>query len=518
MTRILALIVSLLLVYTSSIEAAPPPTTISTSGVDASDPRILVIPGGTAVAIWVENNIVTSRYAGSNLVWSSPPDVLSGSGGATPKIAQDSSGNIVAVWAENGVIKSSTRTASNNTWSSPSDTLSSSGASEPRIAVDPNGNAVAVWVRNGTIESANRPSAGSWSSVNVISGSSADLPSVSVDPNGNAVAAWTQVVAGVSSIYAATKPLSGAWTSAVQVSTASVNSTGVHVASYPNGNALAIWFRYVVSGSDYSSVVLQYATWNGSSWNTPTDLTSAGLMNPANLSAMVRIDSLGNAYAFWTMSFDGSQIVIETASAPLNQTTFASVMDLISPNPLVLGFDSAGETGGSALLAWMSLDSTGSFLVIQVIYKTLSGSWIAPILVSNGGQNDDPHVSVLKDTNFIYLSGVWQNYNGTNKVIQAEFIVQPRIQPASSPTVTQQTNDYTVTTDVTNTISWTASPSLTVNGYLIYRGSTLIGQTAASVLTFTDYNRTLNEVLTYTIIAVDINGTQSVSVTANSPS
>ena len=138
-------------------------------------------------------------------------------------------------------------------------------------------------------------------------------------------------------------------------------------------------------------------------------------------------------------------------------------------------------------------------------------------MISNGERTLSSRLSVLKDNNFLYLSGVWLSYNGTNTVAQAEYIIQPRIAPPTAPAVSQQTNSYTVISEVVNIVSWTASSSSSVNSYIIYRNQSQVGQVALNFLTFTDHNQTLNESVTYTIYAVDINSVESIGATVSFP-
>ena len=49
-----------------------PPATISTPGVDASNPSIAVDPHGNFVAVWLENGFVISRSDVVKGVWTSP--------------------------------------------------------------------------------------------------------------------------------------------------------------------------------------------------------------------------------------------------------------------------------------------------------------------------------------------------------------------------------------------------------------------------------------------------------------
>jgi hypothetical protein len=117
-----------------------------------------------------------------------------------PKVVIAPSGTVIAIWTRsdgtNFRIQSSSRTPTGD-WAAPQ-TVSDPGfsASGPAIAVDPSGNAVAAWTQSdGTnlrINSAYRPAGGSFSASTVVSAAGADAsaPAVSMDGSGNALVAW----------------------------------------------------------------------------------------------------------------------------------------------------------------------------------------------------------------------------------------------------------------------------------------------------------------------------------------
>jgi hypothetical protein len=157
--QLLILVFAAALVLPAGAHATPTFLTainISDPGRDAFEPKVVIAPSGTVIAIW-------TRSDGTNFR-----------------------------------IQSSSRTA-NGDWSAPQ-TVSDPGASAsgPAIAVDPSGNAVAAWTQSdGTnlrINSAYRPAAGSFSASTTVSAAGADAsaPSVSMDNSGNALVAWAR--------------------------------------------------------------------------------------------------------------------------------------------------------------------------------------------------------------------------------------------------------------------------------------------------------------------------------------
>src|SRR3990167_6218366 len=108
--------------------------------------------------------------------WSSPPDTISSTGidSSNPHLAMDASGNIVAIWLEGDVVVSKTKLL-NQSWSS-ADTLSGIGASSPRIVVDTSGNATAIWIEGGAVNTADKPFGMTWSGATLLAASGNSSP------------------------------------------------------------------------------------------------------------------------------------------------------------------------------------------------------------------------------------------------------------------------------------------------------------------------------------------------------
>src|SRR5262245_7329996 len=120
--------------------------------------------------------IACTQLVSNDISWSFPPDTLSNSGvnATDPRLVEDPSGNLVSVWVESGVVKAKTKLL-NASWSSVV-SLSGSNSSQPRVVVDANGNATAIWNENGVIKASSKPFGGSWTSVVSISSGAAASP------------------------------------------------------------------------------------------------------------------------------------------------------------------------------------------------------------------------------------------------------------------------------------------------------------------------------------------------------
>lgn len=523
------MMLSFSLLHCDDITWSSPPITVSSATLNASDPQIAMDSNGNAVAAWVENGLVKSSNLPVNGSWSTSA-TLSNSGASSPRIVADAAGNATAVWLEGGVLKTSNQPF-NGSWSATATTLVSSGASAPQIAVQASsGDVVVVWVKGSLIQSATKHFNGNWpilpdtiSSVIIPS----DSPQVAISANGAVIAVWHGVVASVDTVYSATKTLSGAWSLGQAISNALFSSAYPQVAIDPNGNAIAIWYRYNVASSIYSSVVVQSASLSfGGSWTDPVDLSSPGIVNPAHLIARIAIDSIGNAVAAWNTSFDGDRFTVESAVKPVNANWTQPVdlfFDLYAYN-----LDLAVNASGRAFFVCMVFNpSSSSSLMVQAIESDVDGffsqMWSPPVTISSGDTSVSdgfPRVATVLVGDNNNAAVVWIDFNGTNDTIQSAtgtgLIVLPP--PQNSLMVTQSTNVFGPVTEYVNTFTWMASPSSSAVGYLVYRNGVLIDNLFQPVsLQIVDHNRDPNVADTYGVAAYDILSVQSIIVNIQAP-
>ncbi len=501
----------------SQIEWSTPPVTISTSNVNASHPEIAIDGSGNLVAVWIENNFVK---ASSMPVGGSFGSIatLSNSGASSPQVVMDPNGNATAIWAENGAVKAATLPL-NGSWSS-STTLAALGASSPQIAVGSTGNLVAVWVSGGSIQTSKKAFGGSWSVLaTTISGANSDSPQVAMGDNGNIVVVWHSLVSGTHRIFSANKLFSGlVWSSALAVSTPTQNSINPDIAVDSNGNAVAIWFRFNVSGVAYSSVVAQASSQPMSgSWTTPVDLSVPGLYNPSRLVASVAYDGNGNAIALWTNSTDGSTFEAEASIMPNGQQTWQSRSDFVT-DLHVYAVEAAVTSAGDVFSLFMGSGPSNS-LIIQGTDSHTSfrlGLWSAPVTVSQGTSNGYPRVAAVLSGVTNIAGAVWLNFDGTNTIIQATTGTGTIFTAPSNLSVTQSSTDYGVVVEYDNTLSWVDSDP-NVQGYLIYRDGVFITQLSPDMTQFLDQNRGQNESVTYGVAAFDAQNNKSSTTTISFP-
>ncbi|MBS0652348.1 MAG: hypothetical protein JSR39_02350 [Verrucomicrobia bacterium] len=498
-----------------------PPTTISSGGVDASEPHIGMDTSGNVVAAWLENGLVVSRSKPLNNPWDTLA-TLSGASATSPQLVVDPSGNATAVWVEGGAVKTANKPFGGS-WSSAT-SLSASSSSAPQIAVRSNGDLVAVWVEGGLIKSSTHLFGGSWSAADTLSASGADSPQVAIGDDGTVFAVWhaQNGVSLIQNIFASSKAIAGSWSAAATISNADTNSVLPQIAVDPNGNATAVWFTYNLSGSIYSSVQVQAVSYSATAlaWSSPIALSSSGQENPANLALQVLYSNTGLPVAAWSNSLDGASFRVEaTQRDTFGQWTspFTLAASLYS-----YSIDMAVSPIGDLFVVYMTFDPGTSSAVIQTreshIGGTNAGGWTSPVTISMGTSNAFPEIAAVitggTDTNG---ATAWLSFDGSNNLLQTSTGSGTLVIPPSSPAVTQNVNQFGVFSEYFNTITWSASTDPNLAGYIVYRGNEILSFVDSGTLSYIDNNQVQNGAVTYGVSAVDNANTESEVVTVTFP-
>ena len=186
------------------------------------------------------------------------------------------------------------------------------------------------------------------------------------------------------------------------------------------------------------------------------------------------------------------------------------------PFPWILGANQEGQVFAS----YMAQDPSTSNLSIYVrktdIYSYSSG-WTANLVqLSTGTNNAYPRIVSTNKGNTTHAAALWQQYDGTNILLQATtgtgtLYPVPKLLP-----VTQDHTDFGVFIEYYNTVSWDPSPDNETVYYLVLRNGMLISIVPASPTTMSiiDHNQVLKTLgsVTYGIAAVDSSNSQSVVV------
>lgn len=505
----------------NEINWSSPPNSISTAGQNASDPQIATDPSGNIVSAWIENGAVKTKSKHLNASWGAT-ETLSSANSSSPRLVCDQNGNATLIWLEGTIIKASTKPFGNS-WS-PIVSLSNSGASSPSIAIDTAGNIVAAWAKNSAIETSTKIFGGNWSSRNSISSpNSAFSPSVAVGgttSSARAIIVWHAANAGVNTVFASTKLLSGGgWSSRTAISDPSHQAAYAHVAIDLKGNAIALWHSYDTTGScNYNVTVQASERVSNGDWDAPISLSMPGIKDPSTLLSRIAFDANGNAIALWTTSFDNATFNIQSAVKPIRQS-WTEATTLVNVNPFSYQADLAVTSIGDSLALYMFYN--GSALQIQSADSDITGFvdnlWSIPINVFSTNNNGFPRIAATLTGNVINAAAVWMSNNGTNTAVLASTGNRSIVLPPSNLAVTQQTNNFGIFTEYTNTVSWTESEDPDVVGYLIYRDGEYLGQVNATRLYYIDHNRVLNGSVIYGIATINSQNSHSKIINISFP-
>lgn len=511
----------------AQINWSSPPTTISTPGVNASDPQVVTDISGNVTSVWVENGVIqasTMSFGGSFGAITSISNMAATS--SSPRLGIDATGNAYAIWLENGVVSYSTLPAGGS-WSAEI-AISNTGATEPTLAVDSFGNQAAIWTRNGFIESAQNPiSVGTWGLVSQLSSNGTDdHPDIHIGEGGMILAIWHELISGTQdSIFSARGSVNQPWASPISVIAV---TPGAHH-NFPKvvvdqlGNATAVWFHYQVSGNAFSQVAAISSSLSSASsgWTPiPTQLSAGGLINPANLFLRLSIDANGNIVVVWVNSYDGLKYNVESSMLPQGGLWLIGGAPVLN-NLYSFQSDLSVTSFGQAVIALMYYDGTD--ITIQSSDSGINGIsfnfWSDFVNISQGTGNINPRVSAQYSSanGAIYAGSVWVSNNGTNNVIQAASGIETVIIPPSNVMITQGANNFGTFTEFFNTITWTPSPDPNVFIYVLYRNGIAFVNVTADQSQFVDHNAVQNQAVTYGIAAINSQNLLSPIATGSFP-
>lgn len=493
-----------------------PPALISSGAQNASNPVVGIDINGNAVAAWVEKGNIISSTLLNREEWS-PGKIISGGEASDPQIVVDPNGNATVIWAEKGFILTSTQPAGGSF--GPSTTLSGSGASSPQIAVDPNGDVVAIWERNGGIESSTQLFGGRWSDIADVLSINGDSPQISIGAdNSTVVAIWHSVDNNrIDRISASDKLIRGEWSAASDIA----NGINPQVMVDSNGNSIAIFYQFDAFEQTYRNIRLaSVRKLSRMEWNTPITISQQlGVGNLSDLIAKIGIDSSGRTFALWNISFDGATLNIQCAISVDIGQNWEIIGDLVSSNLYAYSFDLSVDSIGGSHIAYMLADFINSSIIVQatdMFPANFNKSFDFPFNLSSLNTSSGfPRIaSSLKETN-INVVAVWVSFNGELNNIQAASGICTIIEPPTHLSAKQNSTNYGIFTELTNTISWEASASPGIVAYLIFRNGSFLSYVDPFTFQYIDHNRQPGESSVYGVAALDSSNNQSVITTLN---
>ncbi len=495
------------------------PETLSASMVDASDPQIVIDADGNATAVWVESTLIKASTKPEGGSWGTV-DTISGSGSSSPRLGINSAGDVSAVWIDDGIVTYASKPFGGS-WSSTT-ALSGSGAVYPSISVNGNGDVAVVWERGGFIEAQKKPSGGDWNFlVSLISPANSLHPQVAIGSNGHIVAVWRSPVSGVETILSARSTISGAWSAPVGILT-----SGAYKNDYPvvvvdeEGTAFTLYFRYTQTNGNYTGLrVLSAQHPVGGQWSIPEFLTAKdGNRDPADLKLKMSMGPLGNILGIWSMSYNGSTFSIETATKQSGQP-WGNYSPLVEEDPYAFqGAVSANALGDAACIIMFSDGGSTSIASMETQISGSAPGFFTPfVTVSSGQDNGYPQIASTFDGSEVHAAAVWVGFDGANQRIIASAGTRGTVAPPTNLSVMQTETNFGIFSDFTNTLSWDASPSMDLFGYVVYRNGVLLKTVDPGTLQILDQNMDENGSVTYGVAAIDNDRSQSVTETVTFP-
>lgn len=473
---------------------------------------------GNVAAGWVQGLIAPyafySAASASGSSWT-PESGSQVSGSSSfvdaPKIAMDSNGNAIAVWVEgndqNTAVIRWAAQPYGQSWSTPAN-LSTGAGAFPKITIDNQGNALAAWsafLPDGTshIQTAFKPFGESWAlNSSYISGISMGVLSITLafSDTGDAYIAWSRTDNAFGTLIETSKLPSGTttWATPTIISNPGTAVEAPSIVVDSGNNVTVIWQSY-----DGTSETIQAAQLlSGNTWMAPITYPSSGL---ALSFPSIGIDNRGNIQTAW-QAYDGTNYYVQ-ASEILNgqwapSTTISSASNT-HPCPKM-----AVDATGNTTVVWSQFD--GSNFFIQSITKPANGFWQTEQTVSSAGL--DMGFPVISKDAIGNIFVIWNQFNGTNHVIQAAQGVC--LQPPSNFTAVAVLGASGTLSNAHSLLTWTASTSSDVAGYYIYRNGSHIATVDSTTTQYQDPIATKVEVINYSIVAYDNEGFVSARVLA----
>lgn len=253
-------------------------------------------------------------------------------------------------------------------------------------------------------------------------------------------------------------------------------------------------------------------------WNEISVISEPGVGNPENLVSKIAFDTVGNAIALWNTSFDEQTYNIQSAVKPVNSTWSAPV-DVAGSNIYAYSLDLSTTTFGDVLGLYMFYN--GVSLMIQStecdINGFLNNFWSVPVTISYQTNNAFPKIAASLNANTIHAAAIWLHNDGNVNTVVAATGSKSLVLPPSNLHVSQNVHSFGVFNEYYNTLSWHASADSNLAGYLIFRNGIFLEEVGSETLQYVDDNRTLNGLVSYSVIAINAQNQQSSTVSINFP-
>jgi hypothetical protein len=226
---------------------------------------------------------------------------------------------------------------------------------------------------------------------------------------------------------------------------------------------------------------------------------------------------LNLAFAVWTNSYDPSTFSLE-GTVNVNGTWLPTIefdtgdIYLHDQHALVSSTDYAYG-------AFMSYDPGTTKPIIKAFKANTDNTEVnfGNILAVSAGPSASPRIDGTLLSTGHAVGAVWQNYDGTNLIVQASIGSGVALPTPTSPTITQNVNDFGVFSEYYNTFSWTSSMPDSSSRWVIFRNGVFLIHLPVTTTTFIDHNVIQSAPVTYGVALQSQDGDMSPIATASFP-
>lgn len=473
---------------------------------DGTDIDIASDANGNAVVIFSSlglpaSNVTVYNYTSLTNTWS-PATLLQADTVSEVSVAMDNSGSAVAIWSNNnGINEVRTAFYNGSTWllGTPAPLEAAGFVSSPVVAMNGPNSAVAAWVDSSTTVRSSFFTGGAWSAPTTIGTTDDREVRIAYSTNGTAVAGFTNVNPTAANF------IGGVWQAPVPLDAGTVFGP-VEVGIDANGKALAAWLNN-------TTLTVLSSFFNGSSWQAPVPLGTVANFTFAHIPSLAMAPT-GTAVATWSTggapslglsrSFNGANWgPIQQFSADVNERTETVPVAVDDFGNAIVLFDTPEQLAPptNLLLRSARLPLGGVWGNFQVVTE---GPAVPPF------QSFELLATDLSNNGFAFAAGEQDITEVFRFFATVDLVPFP---PASIEGRVCK-NNFAAQTDRIHIITFTPSPSTTVDFYELRRNGQLIAVIPATgPFTYFDHSRCKKDPDVYTVIAVDGNGTVSVPVT-----
>ena len=504
------------------------------TAIDLSEPgRVanfsqIAVSSRKGIAVWHRNSVsgymVQTKYTDDcGKSWSVPTTGidLSDPGAFNPRVAMSDQKGIVVWYGHDGlhyIIQTKYTVDGGKIWYVPTTGVFLSDTGEnafgPQIAMsDQNG--IAIWYRNNgslyIIQTKYTVDGGrSWSiptSGTNLSDSVANAKDPQIAMSGqNGIAVWCGF-SGSDNIIQTKYTVDGGKSWSVPTTGTNLSDSGAFDPQIAiNGqNGIAVWYR---NNGSFDIIQTKYTVDGGISWSVPT--TGIDVSDTGHSAVYPQVAMSGqNGILIWNR-YDGSKYVNQvkyTIDGGRSWSVPTTGIDISDTGQSANG-PQVAISGQNGIAVW-NRDGSSKY-IIQTKYTFDGGkSWSVP---TTGIDLSMPIDFVPGDVPSpqIGISGrnaiaVWDAFQGAgNNIIQTKYTTVPPLPPTYA-SGKKLINKFAVQTYYYNVLTWSASPSIGVTGYAIYRDSAPqpIATVSATTFSYTDKPVSKKSTHVYTVKSVD---------------